>query len=157
MSDTRNNGLAVIGIGNQGRKDDGLGWAFLDGIAQMPDCPDLFYRYQLQIEDAELISAYRRVIFVDATHETLPEGWTYRSVPMQYPQGWTTHRMSPGSIVNLCNTLYDAVPVVRMIAIAGSLWGLGIGLSSSAGTHLQRALNAWPQMKSAIESCQEHL
>ena len=57
----------VIGIGNNGRQDDGLGWMFLDFLDEQNANIDLEYRYQLQIEDADLISNYDTVIFVDAT------------------------------------------------------------------------------------------
>ena len=54
----------LFGIGNSGRSDDGLGWEFLDKIK--PNFPidfDMEYRYQLQIEDAELAKQYQRVMF----------------------------------------------------------------------------------------------
>jgi Ni,Fe-hydrogenase maturation factor len=57
----------LIGIGNSGRADDGLGWAFLDEVEKtLPKNYDLEYRYQLQVEDAELISHYNTVFFIDA-------------------------------------------------------------------------------------------
>ena len=43
----------ILGIGNNGRQDDGLGWAFLDFLEEQNTTIDLEYRYQLQIEDAE--------------------------------------------------------------------------------------------------------
>ena len=57
----------LVGIGNSGRQDDGLGWAFLDRIEQ----DALFdgrieYRYQLQVEDAALVRDAARIVFVDA-------------------------------------------------------------------------------------------
>ena len=56
----------VIGIGNKGRNDDGLGWNFAAFIEQMrlPKV-SIEYRYQLQIEDAYLISQYERIFFAD--------------------------------------------------------------------------------------------
>ena len=63
------NGEATLlfAIGNDSRGDDGLGWAF----AQLVEETNLFrgrlfYRYQLQVEDAELLTTCRQVIFVDA-------------------------------------------------------------------------------------------
>ncbi len=56
-----------VGIGNIGRADDGLGWAFIDYLAlKSTNSYNLEYRYQLQVEDAELISNYHTVIFVDS-------------------------------------------------------------------------------------------
>ena len=36
---------------------------------------DCLYRYQLQIEDAEILSHYDTVVFVDATKENTKNGW----------------------------------------------------------------------------------
>ena len=44
----------LIGIGNSGRSDDALGWKFVDEFVEYGHLFDLEYRYQLQIEDAEL-------------------------------------------------------------------------------------------------------
>ncbi|RLD75788.1 MAG: Ni/Fe hydrogenase, partial [Bacteroidetes bacterium] len=63
----KKNKTIVFGIGNIGRQDDGLGWLFLDHLKEKQfNHLDLEYRYQLQIEDAELICNYDTVIFVDA-------------------------------------------------------------------------------------------
>ena len=57
--------LLVYGIGNEARQDDGLGYQF---VVNLPDSDhyDKLHCYQLNIEDAELISQYKKVIFVDA-------------------------------------------------------------------------------------------
>jgi Ni,Fe-hydrogenase maturation factor len=64
----------ILGIGNNGRQDDGLGWLFLDSLKDLESKLTLEYRYQLQIEDAELISNYKTVIFVDAS-KSQPRRW----------------------------------------------------------------------------------
>ena len=71
-SKTEKSGILIIGIGNSGRNDDGLGWKFVDIASQtMRGYFDVEYRYQLQIEDAELVSKYNKVIFADATQEAI--------------------------------------------------------------------------------------
>ena len=43
----------IIGIGNNTRQDDGLGWCFLDKLTEEGFNEDnLLYKYQLMIEDA---------------------------------------------------------------------------------------------------------
>ena len=134
--------LALIGIGNSGRKDDGLGWAFLDQVSKENPPADLHYRYQLQIEDAELISRYERVIFIDAHRGDLQGG--YRISPLQPSPvaGFTTHQVSPGALLYLCENLYRTRPQAQVLAIAGLDWGLGLGLSAAARENLGRALEA---------------
>ena len=56
-------GTLLLAIGNCGREDDGLGWKFADYFQDMNiDTVAIEYRYQLQVEDAELISDYATVI-----------------------------------------------------------------------------------------------
>ena len=70
------NKLLLIGIGNSGRGDDGLGWKFTDLISEKNyHWIDLEYRYQLQIEDTELINNYDTIVFVDASHTVLKDGF----------------------------------------------------------------------------------
>ncbi|PSR08953.1 MAG: Ni/Fe hydrogenase, partial [Bacteroidetes bacterium] len=57
----------LLGIGNSGRADDGLGWAFAEAFSDQADLFEVELRYQLQIEDALLISTYQRVVIVDAS------------------------------------------------------------------------------------------
>jgi len=69
----------IFGIGNCGRGDDGLGWAFLDRIQQEPGFRGLIeYRYQLQPEDAALISRAERVLFVDSYRGDLRGGFQFK-------------------------------------------------------------------------------
>jgi len=73
MSDlkTEKSDILIIGIGNSGRNDDGLGWKFVDIISQsIQNSFDIEYRYQLQIEDADLVSKYKKVKIPEATTVT---------------------------------------------------------------------------------------
>ncbi|HPW63523.1 MAG TPA: hypothetical protein PLJ13_14595, partial [Cyclobacteriaceae bacterium] len=51
--------ILMIGIGNNGRSDDALGWNFVDEFSNREDLFDIEHRYQLQIEDALLITEYK--------------------------------------------------------------------------------------------------
>src|ERR1022692_4964179 len=75
-SRTKTKSILLIAVGNSGRGDDGLGWAFADKAKNYAsDSLDYEYCYQLQIEDAEQISKYDTVIFVDASHSILGNGF----------------------------------------------------------------------------------
>ncbi len=70
---TDDSNVLVIAIGNCGRNDDGLGWKFADYLRERgTGNMDIEYRYQLQVEDALLVSGYDLVFFVDASHANLP-------------------------------------------------------------------------------------
>ena len=68
----------IYGIGNVGRQDDGLGWAFVDWLQAEGRCSNAEIQkgYQLLLEDAELISNKQRVLFVDATKDTSVASFT---------------------------------------------------------------------------------
>ena len=67
----------LIGIGNDGRGDDALGWLFADQFADN-SALEVAYRYQLQIEDAALIGQYDCVVFVDASLPTIETGFYFQ-------------------------------------------------------------------------------
>ncbi len=130
----------LIGIGNPGRGDDALGWKFLEEMESV--LPDIDYRYcyQLQVEDAELICAYGQVIFVDASHEHLPQGFQLNEVNPNGIFQFTTHRLSPSSVLWLSEDLYSNRANAVVVAISGCNWELGDGLSAVAATNLRQAV-----------------
>lgn len=132
--------LLVIGIGNCGRADDGLGWAFLEQLEAEDEEAKIAYRYQLQIEDAELISRHSAVLFVDATEEILPAGFRFRLCKPTPRFDYSSHALAPETITGLCRQLYNATPQAHILAIQGYQWGLREGLSREAQENLLKAL-----------------
>lgn len=131
----------LIGIGNSGRSDDGLGWAFLDRIQHEARFPgDIEYRYQLQVEDAELISRTEHVIFVDSYRGELSDGFQFEPCHASRDTEFTSHVLPPGAILHLCSELYGKSPRADQLLIQGSSWELRTGLSAEAKTRLDRAL-----------------
>ena len=129
----------ILGIGNNGRQDDGLGWAFLDFLNEHNTTIDLEYRYQLQIEDAELISNYDRVIFVDATKEETEKGFYLEPCEASEKYSFSTHALQPETIIYLTNKLYNHKPDASIFAIQGEDWELKIGLSEVGSLNLDKA------------------
>jgi len=137
----KTNKVLVFGIGNSGRADDGLGWAFLDEIGKlMPEYFDLEYRYQLQIEDAELASHYEQIYFVDAHKTPLKEGFSIENCSAVETHHFTTHELPPKTILYLTNKMYHSFPNASIIGISGENFELKIGLSLFAKTNLIKAL-----------------
>jgi len=130
----------VLGIGNCGRKDDGLGWNFIDFLKEQEfGDMELDYRYQLQIEDAELISNYDRVIFIDATKEPTTEGFYIRPCSRIGATEMSSHSLHPETVYSLCRAIYEKDPECLILGIEGNEWGLETGLSSEAKRNLERA------------------
>ena len=132
----------LIGIGNESRQDDGLGWAFVRAIHESGSFKGkVGLRYQLQIEEADHIRSFRQVIFVDATHEDLPEGFALEAVSSEGDLSFTTHRLSPSAVMALANDLYDHQPEAYILKIQGEQWEMEESMSPKAQKNLQKALN----------------
>lgn len=132
----------LIGIGNNGRNDDGLGWAFIDAIRKDAAFKgQLEYRYQLQVEDAELISHAGQVIFVDAYEGQLPGGFEWKKCSPSNEFAFTTHEVPPDSILFLCEDIYEKSPNVYLMMIEGESWELKIGMTDAAKENLKKALS----------------
>ena len=131
----------IIGIGNDGRSDDALGWKFLDEFSDLNAIYDFEYRYQLQVEDAELISRYEKVIFVDASHQQLENGFSFYSCIPVPISSFTTHQLSPEMVLWLSGELFGYPPKGYVMAISGIHWKLHNGLSSKAKENFIKAVS----------------
>lgn len=136
------NKTLIIGIGNSGRQDDGLGWAFLDAIENLiPENIDLEYRYQLQVEDAELISHYDKIVFVDADLVQYPEGFNFKTLMPNPLNSYTSHELSPENILELCHTIYQKFPECFILGISGKAFHLSIGMTEEAHENLLNSIH----------------
>lgn len=135
----RNKKTLLIGIGNDGRGDDAVGWLFADRFAKCSEL-EVIYRYQLQVEDAELISAYDRVIFVDASVLEMKTGFSFQPCLPAASVHFSTHRVDPGTILWLAGEMYQAPVRGFILAVQGYEWGLQQGLSEKAARNFQQAL-----------------
>lgn len=133
--------VLILGIGNSGRADDGLGWAFIDAIKdQLPPYCDAEYRYQLQVEDAELATHYDMVVFVDAHKGTFEKGFTWEECVPRANSNFTTHQLAPEEVLHLASSIYHKQPSSFILGIVGEKFCLELGLSEAARTNLDRSL-----------------
>lgn len=133
--------ILLLGIGNSGRSDDGLGWAFLDELQdKLTGEFDLEYRYQLQIEDAELISNYDIVYFIDAHLDQFADGYQLEHCLPRQTESFSTHQLDPQAVAYLCKSIYGKKPETYTLGISGVAFDLNIGLSSEAKINLVNAL-----------------
>lgn len=140
MSEQNTINTLILGIGNSGRQDDGLGWKFIDFLKEKTlNGTQLDYRYQLQIEDAELISHFDRVVFVDATKEPTSEGFYLRPCSRKVLDEMNSHSLHPETVTSLCSSIYGKEPESLILGIEGKEWELEMGLSPEAERNLERA------------------
>lgn len=145
-------GILVIGIGNNCRGDDGLGWKFIETVESMGyDFIDHEFRYQLQVEDAQLIANYDVVVFVDATYDKIENGFGVKPCVAAENAAFSTHAQSPEAILHLTNHLYNKYPKAYVLAISGEVWELQTSLSETGTNHLQAAVDFFTSQFLPIE------
>lgn len=151
--------LLLIGIGNNGRGDDGLGWKFLDLFREVSrDQIDLEYRYQLQVEDAELISHYETVIFIDASHQQLQDGFEVKQCKAGNHYYFSSHLQSPEAILYLSRVIFNKSPKAHTLAISGVNWELTTSISETAESNLHCAMQYFEHaiLPTIVSSNKEH-
>jgi hydrogenase maturation protease len=131
----------IYGIGNVGRQDDGLGWAFVDWLEAHGRCPDaeLQRNYQLLLEDAELISTKKRVLFVDATKDEAVTSFTLERAVPKLDFSFTSHAISIPALMATCEQCFQRLPEVHVLAIRGFEFELELGLTPAAQRNLDDA------------------
>jgi hydrogenase maturation protease len=100
--------VLVLGYGNPGRLDDGLGPALaaqveslaLPGVTVQAD-------YQLCLEDAEAAARHDVVIFADAA-TTGAEPFSFRRVEPAACMGFSTHALEPEAVLGFAQQLFGA-------------------------------------------------
>ncbi|MBN2683052.1 MAG: hydrogenase maturation protease [Bacteroidales bacterium] len=156
------NKILVYGYGNPGRMDDGLGnavieqleeWAENEGITNI----DFDSNYQLNIEDADTISPYETVIFVDASEEPI-EGFILTEVDSSDAKiEFTMHAVSTSYILDLCKKMYKKAPKTYLLHIKGYEWEFAEELSEQAKENLKNALDFLKNILKNPETIQDNL
>ena len=136
--------ILVYGYGNPGRQDDGLGpvmiekineWIEQQGIQHVStDC-----NYQLNIEDAERISNFDRVVFVDASIESINNFSLSKVEPGKNLVEFTMHAVSPAYVLDLCNKIFNKTPEAYLVHIQGYEFELVEELTPNAKKNLEQA------------------
>ncbi len=134
-------GALIFGIGNIGRQDDGLGWAFVDWIEDTGRCPSAatLRNYQLSLEDADAISRVERVLFVDSTKDPAVASFEITQPAPKLDVSFTSHAMSIPALMSTCLTCFGYLPEVTVLAIRGYCWDLEVGLGQDASANLAAA------------------
>jgi hydrogenase maturation protease len=132
----------IYGIGNVGRQDDGLGWSFIDRLEAGSLCSraEMQRHYQLHLEDADLISRKRKVLFIDATKEASVASFSLERAEPRMDFSFTSHAISIPSVMATCQRCFQYLPEVYVLAIRGYEWELRMGLTPQARHNLDDAI-----------------
>jgi len=136
-----NKKVLLIGYGNPGRLDDGLGPALSAAVEKL-DIPGLTVDadYQLSIEDAAAVAQHDVVIFADADTSGA-EPFSFKPVEPVSTLGFSSHSLSPQALMALAVNLFGAKTKGYILAIGGYEFNeFGERLSERARANLEAAL-----------------
>lgn len=133
--------MLLIGYGNAGRGDDGLGPAFAERIeaACLPGVV-VDIDYQLTVDHAPMVARSELVVFADAMMDE--DSATFRFAPLHAGGVETmgSHSLSPEAVLTLAETLFGTAPPAFVLGIAGHDYGeVKEGLSAEALRNLELA------------------
>lgn len=133
--------VLLIGYGNPGRLDDGLGPALAAAVEKL-GIPGVTVQedYQLNVEDAALVAEHDVVVFADADVAGPEPCWFRRIVPRP---AWSisTHSIEPPALLALAQQMFGAKTEGYILGIRGyEFHEFGERLSDRARDNLAAAL-----------------
>lgn len=146
--DTPARPVLLLGIGNPGRFDDGLGPTLAEEVESL-EIPVVTVGadYQLTVEDSAQVAEHEVVIFADAD-AVGPAPFSFRAIGPLGGLGFSSHGIEPGNVLALAADLFGVRPEAYLLSIRGHEFGqrdhgqieLGVGLTPAARQHLVAAL-----------------
>jgi hydrogenase maturation protease len=132
--------VLVLGYGNPGRQDDGLGPAVAAGIERL-GWPNVTVsdNYQLNIEDALDVAAHDVVWFVDAA-KTGARPYEVREISPVPIIEFTSHLVRPEAILAIARQCYGKSPQAFLLAVRGYDFAFIEALTPAASDNLHFAL-----------------
>jgi len=111
--------ILILGYGNPGRQDDGLGPALAAAIEAM-ELPGVSVDadYQLVVEDAAAVAEHEVVIFADA-HLSLETSFKFQAIQAVEEISFSSHSARPEAILGLAQRLFGAQTQGYLLSIQG--------------------------------------
>ncbi len=132
--------ILILGYGNPGRSDDGLGPLLAETVAGWGiDGVDAAWDYQLNIEHAAELARTDLALFADAALEA-PEPFGLTKLAPSNATHFSTHSMPPAAVLETCRTAWGRTPPSFVMALRGESFEMGEGLSDKAASRLEQAL-----------------
>lgn len=133
-------GVLLIGYGNPGRRDDGLGPAFAEAVERMA-VPGVTVDagYQLTVEDAAAIAGHDVVLFADA--DRAGPSFALRRIEAREDGHITSHSIAPDALLALAAALFGARPDGYLLSLRGyDFESFEESLTDGAAANLEAAL-----------------
>ena len=134
--------VLLIGYGNPGRLDDGLGPRFAQAMENLGlDGLTVESNYQLNVEDASQVAEHDVVIFADASVDA-NEPFEFKKLEPKKALGFSSHSVDPEVVLWLSDELFKAKSKGFVVAIRGYEFNeFGERLSDKAENNLQKAVD----------------
>lgn len=138
--------MVVIGVGNEFRKDDGLGVRAVEQLKSL--LPSVVLVYTLSGEGTELMQAWaheHNVWLIDAVSSGAPAGTVHEidaaaeTVPAHFFH-YSSHAFSVAEAIELSKAMDLLPPSVKLFGIEGKDFGSGIGLSPEVENALEEVV-----------------
>jgi len=132
--------VLILGYGNPGRQDDGLGPAAIAAVTEM-SWPRVSAQdnYQLVIEDAADIAEHEVVWFVDAARDCAGPFEIRRLAPKR-DIAFTSHLLKPETLLAIVEGYFGKTPEAWLMAIRGYEFEFCEGLTDRARGNLAQAV-----------------
>jgi hydrogenase maturation protease len=136
--------VLVYGYGNPGRQDDGVGVLCVSELEAWAREARLDYvrfdsNYQLNPEDALTVSEHDATIFLDAAAQQRDPFEFTKVIPGDVIS-FSSHAMTPRSLLALCKELYQLEPRAWALTIKARSWNINQEPTVEAMNHLAQAL-----------------
>ncbi len=133
-------GVLLIGYGNPGRGDDGLGPALARRIeARALPGVTVEIDYQVTVDHALLIAGFGTVVFADAAVDAAGPFY-FRKLDGGVLPDLGSHSVTPEAALALAGLLFGAAPQGFVLGLGGASFGaMAEGLSPTAADNLDRA------------------
>jgi hydrogenase maturation protease len=138
--------VLVLGYGNPGREDDGLGPAAAAAIERLGlSHVTVSDNYQLVIEDAVDVAKASVVWFVDAARAG-PEPYEIRRISPAGDIAFNSHSVKPEVVLALAREYCGRAPEAYLVGIRGYEFEFREGLTDRAYGNLQQAVDLMGSM-----------
>lgn len=143
--------VLIIGYGNPGRLDDGLGPLFADEMEKLQlEGVTVDSNYQLAVEDSAAIAEHDYVVFVDADVSG-PSPFHFEHVVPKHHMSFSSHSISADALMAMAEDLLSSKADAYILGIRGYEFNeFGERISPEARKNLDDALVF---MKHALEDC----
>jgi hydrogenase maturation protease len=132
--------VLVLGYGNPGRQDDGLGPAAAGALGRLGwDHVTTVDDYQLNIEDALDVAAHDIVWFVDASR-TGDAPFSVAAVVPSPAMEFTSHVLRPASLLAIAQRYCNRAPPAFLLGIRGYEFAFIETLTTGAQENLRAAM-----------------